>query len=528
MPTATGADLPSEIIAKILGNFMNAVILASDKTIRRQKHELVAPSLVCRFWTECIRPALFRDITVRNASDVSFLEDIVCSPRFSDSSLNSAIKNIRAQHWFPPIEEPWLHRLQTIMARLPETQFSCHLWRETTEGSPRSAPIRWPPFAALPRVPPFLFGLRLNTIQLTGSELKRPVELVRLVHSFPTLQECYCSQLKFRDPSPVIQARRTLRKVPRALWRCEIMECADMSPSAQARLALDVLAAVPRLGLAAAEDQWTALLDALLASVPSGFRQATVELYQLGGERLEGNAPGKVLVAFSPAEHQDSDEFLANVWVERTRAEDAAAYISKIWLAGGCAVAEDPGHCPSFDGLRAAAGSAHFQTLDFSVRNGNARDVQGLRSLLRSVLRREQLAWALERGALRLLLCGETETSWEQIAYYDSGAILSVLADRSFPTIDDTPPTLDDDEYAEYLSLFFEQDMDDYLHRLPALRTERAAAAAGARSSKQTSGSPEDQDAAPLALHTTSAGGLGDEDGKGTEGRDVDDRRAES
>ncbi|GJE98448.1 hypothetical protein PsYK624_146800 [Phanerochaete sordida] len=355
-------------------------------------------------------------------------------------------------------------------------------------------PVRWPPFAALPRVPPSFYTLRLSVIQITGSELKSTTEIARLVDSFPALQQCILSRLEFLDPSPIIRARRIPRKVPRALWRCQISEFADMLIPAQARLALDLLAAAPRLGLAADDPQWSALLDALLASVPSGFARAGMELYRLGGEDLDGQAPGRVVLGFSPTEISGSSQLLANVWVGRacatpTRAEDAPAYVSQISLTASFAAAGDV-NPPSFDGLREAAGFAHFEKLEFWVREGNAVDEEGMRSLVRSVLRRKQLAWALERGVLRLEHCAFNDkvNGWNdaEVAYMDSKALLSALADRSVPTIDATPPVLDDDEYAEYLSLFFEDKRTDYLRRLPALRVERAKAKA--RLLEETSG----------------------------------------
>ncbi|GJF00258.1 hypothetical protein PsYK624_165420 [Phanerochaete sordida] len=366
-------------------------------------------------------------------------------------------------------------------------------------------------------------------MQITGSELKSTTELARLVNSFPSLQQCCFVRLKFLDPSPIIRARRIPRKVQRAVWRCQISGCADMSISAQARLALDLLAAAPRLGLAAEDPQWSALLDALLASVPSGFKQAGMALRHSESEPLDGRAPGahmviqwcdgdtqcmtlagKVSLAFSPAEDPDLDQLFANVWVERgcatpTRAEDTPAYVSAISLTAGFAAAED-GHSPSFDGFREAVGLDHFDQLRFFVREGNAVDEAGMQALVRSVLRREQLAWALERGVLQLhhrSLNGKTNT-WNVAAYINSRTLLSVLADRTVPSIDDTPPTLDDDEYAEYLSLFFAEKREDYLWRLPALRAERAAA--NARSSSAIPALPEALGTAVDVLHISPRG----------------------
>ncbi|GJF00309.1 hypothetical protein PsYK624_165940 [Phanerochaete sordida] len=522
MPPVTGADLPSEVIANILSNF---AILAWDNVnkYRSWKQGLVASSLVCRYWSECIRPALFEDITSRDASDLSFIEGIVYSPQFNNSSLNGAIKYLRAKHYFPPLPQPWLHHLHSLMAHLPQTEFWCYVKRET-RASQLSVPVRWPPFAALPRVPPSFYSLRLSVIRIIGSELKSTTELARLVDSFPAVQECYFSQLKFIDPSPIIRARRIPRKVPRALGICVISECADVPISAQARLALDLLAAAPRQGLAAEDPQWSALLDTLLALVPSGFRGARMDLYQSGGAPLDGRAPGRVVLGFSETDTPDDDQLTANVWVERaratlTRAGDAPAYVSKISLTASFASAED-GHPPSFDGFQEAVDLARFEELWFYVRAGNAQDEAGMQTLVRSLLRREQLTWALDRGVLWLSLCAIINgkvREWGDIAYIDRRTLLSAPAGRSVPIIDATPPTLDNNEHAEHLSLFFEDKRADYLRRLPALRIERAKAKA--RLLEETSELPANQVTAVPAPHTTAGEGAG---GNETEERDAD------
>ncbi|GJF00444.1 hypothetical protein PsYK624_167320 [Phanerochaete sordida] len=505
MPPVTGADLPSEVIAKILSNFM-VFVMVWEEHYSRWKHELVAPSLVCRYWAKCIRPALFEDIILSSASDLSFMEDIVYSPQFSNSSLHGAIRKIRAVHQYPPLPKPWLHRIHSLKVRLPQADLWCIIGGDTA-GSRPSRPGEWHPFAALPRALPPFPSLPLSAIHITGSELKSTTELARIVDSFPTLKELYFSELKFLDPSPIIRARRIPRKVPRALWLCRISYCADMSISAQARLALDLLAATPRLGLAAEDPQWSALLDSLLASVPGVYKQARMSLRQLGGAPLDGQAPGKVVLGFSPTYTSGlgPDQLVADVWVTRayatpTRVEDVPAYVSVVSLTASFAAAGD-GDPPSFDGFREAEGSADLEKLVFWVREGNALDEAGMRMLVRSVLCREQLAWALERDILQLEHCilnGKTNT-WDADAYIDNSTILSILADRSFVTIDDTPPTLDDDEYAEYLSLFFAEKIDDYLRRLPALRAERAARA---QFSTAILAPPEALETAADALHT--------------------------
>ncbi|GJE98954.1 hypothetical protein PsYK624_151920 [Phanerochaete sordida] len=281
-----------------------------------------------------------------------------------------------------------------------------------------------------------------------------------------------------------------------------------MAISSAATLALDLLAAAPRLGLQAEDAQWITILDVLLESVPTRFQQARMSLCRFEGEMLNGHTPDGVVLGFSPNEDQDEDYISASVWVKpgHDTEKHSPAHVNQISLIAGFVVAGDAGP-QSFDALRDIVDSPHFDELRFWVREGNALDEQGTRSLLRSLLRREQLTWALERGILWLQLCShihdETD-DWDEVIVFDSSVLLSVLADRSYPVIDDTPQTLDDTEYAELLSLFNVQKMNDYLRRLPALRAERAAAKA--RSMVETSDSPGTQNAAAIALPAGAAG----------------------
>ncbi|GJE96003.1 hypothetical protein PsYK624_121960 [Phanerochaete sordida] len=285
-----------------------------------------------------------------------------------------------------------------------------------------------------------------------------------------------------------------------------------MSVSDRARLALDILDGASRLRLAAEDPRWIALLNAILASVPSDFEKTEIELLQVEGQPLDGGVPGRMILGFSPTVTSDEDQLFANVWVSPaipptptlpghptcyvpptpTLPGHPTCYVSTISLTASFAAAGD-GDPPSFDVFQEAAGSDHFHELRVFVREGNALDAQGMRAVLRSLLRREQLTWALERDILRLQHCVCTSSEyWHETAYMDRRNILSALADGSLPTIDDTPAALEDDEYAEYLSLFFEDKKIDYLRQLPALRVEREKAKA--LSSEETSGLPADQD----------------------------------
>lgn len=109
----TGADLPSETLLTILSylfpglDLVDGHFYSSDKR-RQLKHGLSAPSLVCKYWSEAIRPILFRVLELRSAADVQLLENIVCNTRFTTSSLFKAIERIEI-HQEATKAKPWLH-----------------------------------------------------------------------------------------------------------------------------------------------------------------------------------------------------------------------------------------------------------------------------------------------------------------------------------------------------------------------------------------------------------------------------------
>ncbi|EKM52877.1 uncharacterized protein PHACADRAFT_149803 [Phanerochaete carnosa HHB-10118-sp] len=272
MSRTTGADLPPEILSYTLNCITLADPFGHDSDERRRlKRELVAPSLVCKHWSDAIRPLLFSILELRSAEDVRFLKNIVCSPRFASSSLSGAIWRIRI-HQEAMEAKPWLHHVHGLSARLRETLFECTVVNRADDLTPMVG--RWAPFQSIPSVTPSY--VRLSELTIHGVVFTSTTELARLVDNFPALENCACHRLTFLDPSPVVQSRRARRRASSGLLRCDISGCKDMAVSAQAALAADVVAAGRRMGL---DDRtWSATLQALLALIPDTFKGAVVEL----------------------------------------------------------------------------------------------------------------------------------------------------------------------------------------------------------------------------------------------------------
>ncbi|EKM48733.1 uncharacterized protein PHACADRAFT_154974 [Phanerochaete carnosa HHB-10118-sp] len=272
MSRVTGDDLPPEILSHILACVRPTYRKGGLAERRREKPKLIAPSLVCKYWSEVIRPFLFHTLELRNPEDVRLLKNIVTSPSFTTSSLSKAIRWVQI-HQETTEAKSWLHHVHGLSTRLRNTRFNCTV--VSPAGDPSSAPCRWAPFESIPNVTPSY--VRLSDLTLQGVVFTTTTELARLIDNFSTLRYCICDQLTFLDSSPVAQSRRARRRAPSVLWKCHISRCKDMAVSDQAALAVDILAAGPNRRMGVDESAWDANFQALFALVPNTFERASVK-----------------------------------------------------------------------------------------------------------------------------------------------------------------------------------------------------------------------------------------------------------
>lgn len=204
---------------KILSSVLAAVVPShidyhdSEKR-RRSKHELVAPSLVCKYWSEAIRPVLFQILILRSREDVRFLKNNVSSPRYTLSSLFDAIQIIEI-HQEATETKPWLHHVHGLSTQLRRTVFTCTVLGGANDSA--STVGRWAPFESLPSVTPSY--VRLSVLTLKGLMFASMTELARAIDNFSTLKKCDCYLLTFSDLSSVAQSRRTRRRLSSSLHR---------------------------------------------------------------------------------------------------------------------------------------------------------------------------------------------------------------------------------------------------------------------------------------------------------------------
>ncbi|EKM48279.1 uncharacterized protein PHACADRAFT_203013 [Phanerochaete carnosa HHB-10118-sp] len=413
MSRATGADLPPEVLSYIL-QCVPPRYLGLDLDERRKlKRGLAGPALVCKCWSEVIRPWLFREFELRSAEDVRFLKNIVSSPGFAASCLSESIKWIYIRQEATGAK-PWLHHVHGLSTRLQGTKFRCVA--KNRAGDAASAAGRWAPFESIPTVTPSY--VRLSDLTLHDVVFTSKTELVRLVDNFPTLENCYCERLTFLDPLPPARPRRLRRRSPPTRHNFRYI----VDPAR--RMGLD-------------DRTWDTALQGLLALAPN-----RPGLTVVGGDVTD--AVRIHCYSLSPGQPARRGIIAEVRFCRSSAGQDAGptlAHIESIDLElrlGDVGVADTL----PWDGLRAVVDSPHMRRLCIKYNGPGNECFEGAKKVLCSVLRRSQLTWALESGKLQF------ERNYRPENSVTREDILSVPTKH---TIDGTTITLDIAEQAEWL-----------------------------------------------------------------------------
>lgn len=225
---------------------------------------------------------LFERLILSSPEDVRFLRNTLEKARTSRTFLPDRIQMIWIKEDVEDVAQgrSWLHHTHSLCTRLPKTSFHYAVLGSVDDVGPATGTSViqtrvYSPFRSLPRVPP-LSILRLTQLNLDRLHFASKTELARFIDSFPALELCWCSELTFVDPSPIIQSRRLQRRSSLTLKFCSIWRCDGTALSTQATLACDILKAPTRLALDG--DSWNAILESLLALVPGSFERADMML----------------------------------------------------------------------------------------------------------------------------------------------------------------------------------------------------------------------------------------------------------
>ncbi|EKM50246.1 uncharacterized protein PHACADRAFT_201086 [Phanerochaete carnosa HHB-10118-sp] len=396
--------------------------------------------LVCKHWSEAIRPILFHTLELRDAEDVRFLKNITNSPRITASCLSKSFKQIFIRQEATG-GKPWLHHVHGLSTRLRETRFECSVVNRS--GNLVSTAGCWALFELVPIVTPSY--VRLSILTLDNVVFMSKTELARLIDNFPTLSECHCWRLAFLDPSPVVQSRRTQRRALPTLHSlgCKIQHYLD-------------------------DRTWDATLQGLLALMPNRPGRASVRLDDRNGNMFDAVSIG--CASFGPGRYSVCNYIYIQVKVCRLSASQGAspplAHVESITLDLSYNDAEVV-HTLPLDALRDVINSPYARSLCINFAEPGYEGFKVMKGILCSVLRRMQLTWALESGKLRF---------WDRYRDRDPITSADILSASKEHTIDGTMITLDINEQAEWLLRpvrfpIHEFTKEQYLRKLVRTRT---------------------------------------------------------
>ncbi|KIP05704.1 hypothetical protein PHLGIDRAFT_488066 [Phlebiopsis gigantea 11061_1 CR5-6] len=278
MSPATGADLPPEVIHKILGELSAnprrhwLPITSGQDCPTIKKAGLAACSLACKHWAKTIRPILFAKIDICNVQDLftllSFLESSMRFEPQLSKCIGALLVKLRDAE-----TPPWLHHIQDITKHVWPLQIDLHF----TVTSPIPDSASWEghlPLYGLPRRLPGAF-CRLNLLQLENLRLRSDLDLFKFVDNFPSLCKCLLRKITFIEGSSAEQRRRRGNPSTSFFYYVEAMQCEDGLPQSQLLLVSRLLSYVGR-GSRIERGVWAQLLHAAAALAPADYSLASI------------------------------------------------------------------------------------------------------------------------------------------------------------------------------------------------------------------------------------------------------------
>jgi hypothetical protein len=266
---ATAGELPPEVIRKILDQFVAGYPLIPflGKVI---KYGLSSCSLTCRCWAEVIRPILFYSITLRQPDEIMQLLDFLNSHVSVGPALSGCIVWLTLQVKESVIQAvgvmPYLHHYYGLIKRLfalrsAEMSITNDGQPVASSGHLKARALLNMLSSSLPRTLPGTCVFPVNTLTLSGLQLRSVADLVHTVDSLRTVRSCRVAGLSFAEnamrPRPLVH-RRTSR-----LEHVYVSGCGDGSVKSQLELCSMIAHAREHLGYDV--DTWSSVHTIVLA-----------------------------------------------------------------------------------------------------------------------------------------------------------------------------------------------------------------------------------------------------------------------
>ena len=209
------------------------------------KRALASCSLTCKFWAAKIRPTLFSELVLRSYQDVAHLMDII------DPSIGAALRLVDAR-WVKELliihssaEIPWLHRVHGLSMRLYNPKIQLCMTLDKGHASLKPLEEVQLPLPLPRRLPGSVFPF--YRIVLDGIYVRCTSDLARIVHMLPTLRQCECKKLKFKENSMAFWTCAGVRRVG-GCTEFSMVDCEDGKAGSQIKLALWISSISKRFG----------------------------------------------------------------------------------------------------------------------------------------------------------------------------------------------------------------------------------------------------------------------------------------
>lgn len=200
-PTA-GHRIPPETIACIAANLDKVCNEIQGRPAYKVLGDL---SLVCRYWAQVCRPAMFKVLTLRSGNDLDNLILLLSSstpipqvPPMADCL--ECIQTVQKGPW----KSPWVHRIPSIQ------RYTTHELDIRVQVQGVKDPVTdglWN--ALIPRtLPPSLFLLR--ALDISDVRFRRVDDFLSTVRDLPNLEQLECWSISFDHES--IPRRRAFRR----------------------------------------------------------------------------------------------------------------------------------------------------------------------------------------------------------------------------------------------------------------------------------------------------------------------------
>ena len=166
--------LPAELVHAIIVRMEDR-----DADYRPLKRGLASCSLTCRRWAAIIRPALFHQLTLRSAEDVSQLIALLRVPDFMGCALGDCIR------WLEVVDDsasapgtiPWSHQILRLDRQLPSVSIALTIEGAPADGLKCSSSLL---FSLLPRSLP-VSAMALSQLTLSDLRLQSVQTLLDMV-----------------------------------------------------------------------------------------------------------------------------------------------------------------------------------------------------------------------------------------------------------------------------------------------------------------------------------------------------------